>query len=147
MEVKTPDNPSKTATARVKNPLPIPTACHICGGSVRLGTHQEVYGMDYSDWPYVYICDGCKSYVGLHPFTNIPLGIVAEKDTRKLRMKAKNLFEPLWQHGHMSRTEAYEWLAKEMGIAFGECHFGWFNDALCEIAIDTLNRMRGGHKW
>jgi hypothetical protein len=126
-EPKSPSNPSRKATDRVKNPLPVPTSCHLCGGVVRIGTHEEVYGTDYSEWPYVYICESCKSYVGLHPFTNIPLGTLADKNTRNARKNCKKPFEQLWRNGKMSRAEAYQWLADKMGIPVNECHFGWFD--------------------
>lgn len=114
-KIKTPTNPSRTATARVKNPLPAPTECHFCSGRVQIATHQEVYGRDYSDWPYVYLCQGCGAYVGLHPFTAIPLGTLADKATRQARKECKNPFECIWQSRLMSRSQAYGWLAEKWG--------------------------------
>ncbi len=113
--------------ARVKNPLPAPTECRFCHSEVRVATHQEVYGRDYSDWPYMYLC-------GMHPFTNIPLGTLADRATRESRKNCKKPFEALWRSGRMSRTEAYTWLAAELNIPVGECHFGWFDISQCEAA-------------
>ena len=140
METKTPSNPSRKATARVKNPLPTPTSCPFCDGLVRIGTHEEVYGRDYSDWPYVYICESCRAYVGLHPFTAIPLGTLADQKTRDARKKCKPSFELLWRSGKMTRTQAYEWLAGKLGIPVGECHFGWFTPEQCEKAEKICNQ-------
>ncbi|MDR9889879.1 zinc-finger-containing protein [Pseudenterobacter timonensis] len=139
MDIKTPSNPSRKATARVKNPLPAPTQCHHCSGLVRIGTHEEVYGRDYSDWPYVYLCEGCGAYVGLHPFTAIPLGTLADKRTREARKSCKLPFERIWRSGRMSRTEAYKWLADKMGIPTDECHFGWFSAEQCQTAMTHCN--------
>lgn len=133
-EIKTPLNPSRKATARVKNPLPVPAICRFCGGEVGLKTHREVYGRDYGDWPWVYMCSCCRAYVGLHPFTAIPLGTLADKATRDARKQCKPAFESLWRGGEMSRTQAYEWLAKRLGIPVGECHFGWFDVERCQQA-------------
>ncbi len=140
-EIKTPSNPSRRATARVKNPLPVPAACRFCQHPVRVATHTEVYGRDYSDWPYVYYCDECGAYVGMHPFTAIPLGTLADKATRDARKNCKRHFEWLWHKGHMSRGEAYEWLADAMGIPTGECHFGWFDVEQCEKAKKLCEDM------
>lgn len=144
MKIKTPANPSKKATARVKNPLPAPTNCHLCSGSVRIGTHEEVYGRNFSEWPYVYLCECCGAYVGLHPFTAIPLGTLADKPTRDARKSCKLPFERIWKSGAMTRTEAYQWLARKMGIPVHECHFGWFTAEQCRAAMhhcnDWLNR-------
>lgn len=139
MDIKTPSNPSRKATARVKNPLPGPTQCHHCSDRVRIGTHEEVYGRDYSDWPYVYLCEGCGAYVGLHPFTAIPLGTLADKRTRDARKSCKLPFERIWRSGEMSRTEAYKWLADKMGIPAEECHFGWFSVEQCQAAMTHCN--------
>lgn len=130
-EIKTPWNPSKKATARVKNPLPAPVVCRFCGGGVAIKTHQEVYGRAYGDWPYMYHCGGCGAYVGLHPFTAIPLGTLADRATREARKRCKPAFEALWQKGNMSRNQAYEWLAQRLGIPVDECHFGWFDVEQC----------------
>lgn len=133
-EIKTPANPSRKAMARVKNPLPAPTECRFCHSEVRVATHQEVYGRDYSDWPYMYLCGNCGACVGMHPFTNIPLGTLADRTTREARKNCKKPFEALWRSGRMSRTEAYSWLAGELNIPVGECHFGWFDIYQCEAA-------------
>lgn len=133
-EIKTPSNPSRKAMARVKNPLPVPTKCRFCGSSVRVATHQEVYGRDFSDWPYVYHCDDCGACVGMHPFTNIPLGTLADRATREARKNCKKPFEAIWRSGKMTRNEAYLWLAGKLKIPLEECHFGWFDIRQCEAA-------------
>lgn len=133
-ELKTPTNPSRKAMARVKNPLPAPTECRFCHSEVHVATHQEVYGRNYSDWPYMYLCGNCGACVGMHPFTDIPLGTLADRATREARKNCKKPFEALWRSGQMSRTEAYNWLAAELNIPVGECHFGWFDIEMCERA-------------
>lgn len=131
---KTPWNPSRTATKRVKDPLPIPSECNMCGGNVRIATHDEIYGMDYGDWPWVYFCDACGSYVGMHSSTNIPLGTLADKETRCARSDCKKPFNDLWKKGFMTRTEAYKWLAEKLNIPISKCHFGFFTAQMCNQA-------------
>lgn len=144
-EIKTPANPSRKAMARVKNPLPAPTECRFCQSHVRVATHQEVYGRDYSDWPWVYLCDNCGAYVGIHPFTNIPLGTLADKATRDARKNCKKPFEAIWRSGLMRRSEAYIWLAAQLNIPVGECHFGWFDIRRCEAARNACLNFRGNN--
>ncbi|WP_369675649.1 zinc-finger-containing protein [Klebsiella pneumoniae] len=141
VKIKTPSNPSRKATARVKNPLPVPTICHLCDSRIKIATHEEVYGRNYSDWPYMYLCEGCGAYVGLHPFTAIPLGTLADKRTREARKLCKEPFERIWRTGVMSRSEAYEWLASKMGIPQQECHFGWFTAEQCNLAMAHCNDL------
>jgi hypothetical protein len=135
----TPWNPSRRATARVLNPLPAPTTCPNCGGEVQLLGNERVYGRPYGEWPYAYKCmdRACNSYVGLHPFTAIPLGTLANPRTRKARTDAKAVFNPLWQTGKRTRSEAYAWLASKLGIPVEECHVGWFDVKQCEKVVEV----------
>jgi hypothetical protein len=133
-----PLNPSRKATARVKNKLPIPKTCPNCSGPVSLMSHESVYGRAYGEWPWMYKCEDmtCNSSVGLHPYTSIPLGSLANAELRHMRMRAKAAFEPLWKNQIMSRTAAYVWLAGAMNLkTIEECHVGWFDKAQCEEAI------------
>lgn len=136
----TPLNPSKRALARVKHPLPIPTICPHCKSEVQLVDNQTIYGRPFGDWPYAYRCvnDVCNSYVGLHPFTNLPLGSLANETTRKARTLAKSYFNPLWQCHKMTRDEAYAWLAAKMRISPELCHFGLFSEHQCYEAIRII---------
>lgn len=125
------------AVKRVTNVLPAPTACPNCGGAVKLAGNSEIYGRPLGTWPYVYLCENrkaCDSYVGVHPNTRIPLGTLANAQTRLARKECKPAFEVLFRNGHMGRTAAYEWLAGALGIPLGECHFGWFDITTCRKA-------------
>ena len=123
--LKTPWNPSRKATARVKNPLPMPTECSCCGGDrIDIVENGSIYGRNYGDWPWLVICLSCEAYVGLHPFTAVPMGTLADERTRKARKECKAPFESLHHSGRLTRTEAYQRLAAKMGIPLDECHFG-----------------------
>lgn len=47
------------------------------------------------------------------------------------RMAAHAAFDPIWEEGHMSRSEAYRWLADQLDITTGECHIVNFDDRTC----------------
>ncbi|MEQ7780274.1 zinc-finger-containing protein [Xanthomonas hortorum pv. hederae] len=130
-----PWHPSSAAIARVKNALPAPTR-HDCGGSVEIRSHREVFGRIYSNWPWVYFCTHCQARVGMHPFTDIPLGTLADEPTRNARTAAKTLFEQLWRRADspLSRSAAYAWLASQLSLPMSACHFGLFDIATCERA-------------
>lgn len=141
---KSPWHPSIKATKRVLNPLPAPTV-HECGTPVEIAHHQQVYGRDYSEWPWMYRCAACDASVGMHPFTNIPLGTLADKALRDIRKACKQPFQVLWEHGRMTRTEAYAGLAAHLGIEVEACHFGWFDAATCIRARDwAVATLRNG---
>lgn len=131
---KTPWNPSRKALKRVGPSLPIPRSCPFCQSKVKISTHKEVYGKDYGDWPWVYRCEHCDAQVGMHPFTNLPLGTLADKELRNARKRCKAPFESLWRNQQMSRSEAYSALAEHLKISVSACHFGWFDAEQCEEA-------------
>lgn len=135
MTDKTPTNPSRTAIARVDHPLPVPTCCPYCQAEVVIKGHAEIYnGRSYGDWPWVYGCSECDARVGMHPFTNLPLGTLADEALRKARERHKKPFEAIWRDKYLSRKAAYGWLAEQLGIPTTECHFGLFDVQRCELA-------------
>lgn len=78
-------------------------------------------------------CADCdKSYVGCHPDTTVPLGTLADEETRRARCTAHNAFDQLWRSGLMKRREAYAWLAKALELPPEECHISWFGAETCE---------------
>lgn len=129
-----PWNPSAVAISKVKDPLPKPIFCNCCGGDVRIAGHGEVYGKCYGKYPWVYLCDSCGAYVGMHPFTDLPLGTLAGLETRKARNYSKRPFEKIWRDGYMTRNEAYQWLSEKLAISKKDCHFGMFDEQTCKKA-------------
>ena len=140
--VITPWNPSRSATARVKDVLPPPETCPYCGSPVELVNNSEIYGREYGKWPWAYRCKPCDTYVGMHPYTNLPLGTLANSELREARKRAKSLFQPLWQN-HGTRSNAYRWLAERMGIPAEQCHFGWFTVEQCDLAYKICKTRQG----
>lgn len=138
---KTPWNPSRKAIERVRNPLPVPTECPHCRGAVAVVGNAEIYGREYGEWPWAYLCRGCGAYVGMHPGTGIPLGTLATEEIRLARKKFKAPFVRLYESGLMDRSEAYRRLAEALGIPVAECHFGWFDAAMCAKAGAASERL------
>jgi hypothetical protein len=134
---KSPWNPSRKATTRVPEPhLPAPTICRYDGASVEIRHHEEVYGRVYGEWPWMYVCSECQARCGMHPFTAIPLGTIANDELRKVRTSCKPVFERLWKTRQMTRSGAYAWLAEQLGIDPSECHWGLFEVDVCLRARD-----------
>lgn len=139
---KTPWNPSRRATERVKNPLPAPAVCPHCGDKVEIVGNETIYGKPQGEWPWAYRCGSCGAYVGMHPYTNIPLGTLATENLRKARVRAKQPFETWRLSRKLDRSTAYTTLADKLGIPVEECHFGWFDLQRCaqaeSIAVGLL---------
>lgn len=105
--------------------LPPELCDNCCSLNVKLTTNDRIYGRKYGAWPYIYHCSDCDAAVGCHPNTYVPLGRMADRETRHLRAKAHESFDPLWRSGLMSRSDAYRWLARELEIENEACHISW----------------------
>lgn len=122
-EMKKPPCGSCRASSK---PLP-EVLCGECNTVCQLTDGEEIYPhrgdlFSKSFW----ICRKCGAYCGCSNGTSEPLGVPAGEETRKERSRAHKVFDKLWKrpNGVMSRTAAYKWLAKGMGIPSKECHIG-----------------------
>src|SRR5688572_15421813 len=121
------------------------TVCPFCGSRVVFCTNDVLYGELKGDWPYIYRCvsNRCDSYVGVHPNTDMPLGTLANLETRRYRRLAHVYFDSIWRTGKMRRRAAYEWLAKELGISSGQCHIALFDVEQCKRVVDIVDKYEG----
>lgn len=120
-----------------------PPTCPYCKDTARCVRSVEVYRRDYGG--FVWVCGNwpqCDSYVGCHKGTKLPLGILANKELRELKMKVHAMLDPLWKSGGFTRDQAYELLAKSMLIPYRECHIGEFDELRCKAAIDCVKRIK-----
>ena len=117
--------------------FPIPTECPYCNNEVVFTLNSELYGKIQGDG-FIYFCRNCCASVGVHPGTNIPLGMMADKELLRLRTKAHKMFDKYWESGQYTRGEAYGLLSQRMKIKKEECHFGWFDKEKLERAITIL---------
>jgi hypothetical protein len=70
---------------------------------------------------------------------DVPLGRLANSPLRRLKSEAHKAFDPLWQNGPMSRREAYQWLAKQLGLPYDKTHIGEFDEKMC-MKVCTIMR-------
>lgn len=130
---------SRRALRKVRDRLPPPTACPYCGGPVELVANDLIYGRKYGRWPYAYLCEPCDAYVGLHPVTDLPLGTLADAETRKARKRAKEPFMRLVDARFAGdRVAAYAWLAEQLRIDPRLCHFAMFSADRCAAVLAVL---------
>lgn len=117
--------------------------CPYCEKRAKLTTGKEVYPHRADLHPLKFwICRPCDAFVGCHKNRKgevggtVPLGNLATKEIRKMRMIAHSHFDALWKDGSTSRGAAYELLAHHLGIDTPECHIGQFNIEQCEKTIE-----------
>lgn len=82
----------------------------------------------------------------------------ATLETRQLRKRCHDLFDPLWMRdserfgrtgrsGHRvgrghRRRRAYEWLSQAMGLPHQLTHFGMFSADQCRVALAKIEKLR-----
>ena len=112
--------------------------CPYCNSKADLVSSVIIYKRNYG---FVYICPKypeCDSYVGTHKGSKKPLGTMANKTLRDLRIKTHNSFDPMWRKGRLTRNQAYSRLANLMNIEKYKCHISMFSEEECEKAISLL---------
>jgi len=117
--------------------------CPHCGAVAIIRPASEIYD-DPRRKDELYVCKNypaCKSYVGMHAGTRIPLGTLANGDLRNLRIKAHRRFDRIWQSGIMSRNAAYRWMADSFGLTADDAHIGKFGEYRCQQLIEQCDRI------
>lgn len=111
--------------------------CPYCGELAQRVTGELIYPkLPHLHSVIIYECTPCDARVGTHKNSGKPLGRLANKELRTLKMQTHAAFDRLWKCDHMDRTNAYIFLAKAMGIKKQFCHIGMFNEDQCRQAID-----------
>lgn len=102
---------------------------------LRKGRYGKFYGC--TRWP---ACDGVN---GANQTDGRPLGVLADKETRELRVRVHELLDNVWlgerERRREARAIAYEWLARFMRLPAEKCHVSMFTKKQCERAIEILS--------
>lgn len=140
--VQTPFDFDSKNYSFVRDILPPPTICHYCFSSVKIMSHKEYYGHDRGSYPWVYACTQCKASTGIHKNTDLPLGIIANKQLRAHRGEIKQRFLSICEDFEISIDEMYKILAKYMKISRRNCHFAWFLNKDLTLAGEMLGKIQ-----
>lgn len=82
-----------------------------------------------------WLCDRDDAWVGCHPGGSRPLGRLANTELRQAKIEAHAAFDPLWRDRAMTRRQAYQWLAEQLGIDSDDCHIGMFDVETCRRVV------------
>lgn len=106
-------------------------ACAECGSPMVLRASK--YGPFYGclEYPKCLAAHGCHR-------NGAPLGTPATKEVKEARMRAHAWFDPLWETGAMSRSEAYRWMQTALGLSKDDAHIGSFDLETCNRLIDAV---------
>lgn len=114
--------------------------CQYCGREAVFLSSREFYGKDYGT--NLYLCRYCDAYVGTHGRTDKPKGTLANAELRQLRMKAHNLFDPLWKGKRMNRTQAYQLMQKWLDLPKERAHIAMLTKEECLLFIQEVQAYR-----
>lgn len=99
--------------------------CNYCGKPAELHGGLAIYPdrKDLQDRQF-WVCWGCDAWVGCKTGGDEPFGELADEELRAARIAAHKAFDPVWDHGLMTKSEARQWLAQTLGIPREECQIG-----------------------
>lgn len=121
--------------------------CPYCESDSKLVTGLSIYPhrSDLAELSF-YQCAPCEAYVGCHKGTTNALGRLANAELRQWKSIAHRVFDPIWRTGLIKRKEAYQALAREMGIEAKHCHIGMFDVDQCKAvyAICKAGKLIAG---
>ena len=122
--------------------------CPYCGSPVVLRSADGIYKHDGAE-TMLYVCSKypeCDAYVRIYPGTKIPIGSLANKELRLLRIEAHRYFDQLFLSGLMSKNQAYEWLAFMLQAPPSQAHIGYLGEYYCGQVIKECKRMLDNHR-
>lgn len=124
--------------------LPEPKECNCCGSKkVRFINNSILFNREVGEWPYLWHCDDCEAYVGVHPDTRSPMGLLADTATRKARRIAHRELDKIWKKAKLcTRTQAYASLAAFMKMTRQEAHIAMFDEEQCLRAAEWAKSFR-----
>ena len=113
-------------------------SCDCCGGKATLKSSALIYkGVHRGN---IYLCENynvtCDAYVGVHNGDNLPLGTLADGETRSARAQAHTVIDPLWKTQGFNRRDLYKIMSDFLGLKLEDCHIGKFNASQCKQACD-----------
>lgn len=105
--------------------------CNYCNKEAVWVNNKEIYGRSYGEKNQMaWWCKDCDAYVGCHQNSKRPLGILANKELRQAKIKAKNLWKEKYLYVY-GKGRAYKYLAQKLNIEPKDCHFGMFDLETC----------------
>lgn len=114
--------------------------CPYCGEEAQVVTGVTVY-------PYrrdlrhlsFYHCEPCDAYCRRES-DGRPFGTMANAELRAARIATHKKFDALWKSGQVTRSEAYRWLAKQMGKEPVDTHIRLFSLGDCVAARELVDK-------
>ena len=112
--------------------------CPYCNNPTNRVKGLEIYGdTPWADLEFM-LCHPCWAYTGVHRESGIALGSVANSTLRDKRKAAHRVFDRLYREAHLTRSQAYSWLAKQLNLDRKLTHIGMFGEETCDLVIELV---------
>lgn len=128
---------------KTKNPN-----CPYCGSHTVIRSAEGIYAANYEN-TMLCVCSKypeCDAYVRCHTGTRIPMGELADRKLRELRMETHRRFDRLFKSGMMTKKEAYTWLSGEILLPMEKTHIGELREYYCNEIIRVSDHYYETHK-
>lgn len=112
--------------------------CPYCDQEAPWTDNALVYGKRYGKSYMCYWCKDCDAYVGCHNNTRDPLGTMANKELRQMRMKVHRLIDPLWKEKGWRRAKVYSKLNDFFGY---HVHMGGSDMNVCKKILENYQKI------
>lgn len=109
-----------------------PDICRYCGGRIVKTKSRVLYGRGSVQRNHLSMCN---AYVGCHKGTDPPMGRVANTVLRLKRKETHEVFDHFWKSRGWTRSAAYRWLAKQLGVPEEKAHIAMMEMDECEQVI------------
>lgn len=110
---------------------------------MQLVSNARIYGRAYGTWPWVYRCNACGAYTGVHPESIFPVGTLADQALREARQRVTTALERMRRDGWLTTGQARERLARLLAIPVVACRISTFDRGQCQAALVALQGDAG----
>lgn len=123
--------------------------CPYCGSIAVLRRADEIYKNppDKMEDRMLLVCKNypeCDSYIKADKDGN-PIGVMANKELRHLRLIAHNYFDEIFKNNILSRSDAYKLLSDKLGTPLKETHISNFDEYRCKVVIKIAKNILATH--
>lgn len=111
--------------------------CDFCDSPVNLRENKEVYGKNFGQWPWIYLCsnDNCKAFISCIKGTYKPVGTLANHELRELRKQISLWLRQLVEEGPFTEIGAKDWCAAWIGVKLDEFKIAKLSVKQCQTII------------
>lgn len=136
---------SRSVSEKITHRMPRPVRCDACGSpKVELQSKELMRMRVRGPWSLIWYCSDCTAWVGCHEGTDVPMGLMGDRNTRHARFEAHQAMDPLWRgrKAIAGRDEVYQWMAAHLGIDYSVAHISMLNEEQCNRLIAGLHLFR-----